>query len=85
MLVQVFVAKNAMTLGVPRAGAIVLGAFVFGIVHAPDWTLVAITAFSGLVWTWCFLRRPTLFPLALAHGWSGAFVYTWILDRSALR
>jgi hypothetical protein len=84
MLVQVFVAQNVSVLGVPRAVVIVLGALLFGAVHAPDWTLVAITTFSGLIWTWCFLRRPTLIPIALAHGWSGAFMYTWILDRSAL-
>jgi membrane protease YdiL (CAAX protease family) len=60
-------------------------AIVFGAVHAPDWTLVGLCAVAGLVWTWCYLRHPTLLPLALAHGWSGAFVYTWILDRSALQ
>jgi hypothetical protein len=84
MIVQVFVAKNLSTLGVPRALVVPIGALVFGAVHAPDWTLVAITAPAGLVWTWWYLRHPTLIPIAIAHGWSGAFVYTWILDRSAL-
>lgn len=84
MIVQVFVARNLVLLGVPRPLVVPIGALVFGAVHAPDWTLLAITAPAGLVWTWWFLRHPTLIPIAIAHGWSGAFVYTWILDRSAL-
>lgn len=84
MLVQVFVARNLARFGVQRHVVIALAAILFGAVHAPDWTLVGVTTLSGLVWTWCFLRHPTLIPIALAHGWSGAFLYTWILDRSAL-
>lgn len=84
MIVQVFVARNLRTLGLSAWLVVPFAAIVFGAVHAPDWTLVAITTGAGLVFTGWYLRHPALVPLALAHGWSGAFVYTWILNRSAL-
>jgi hypothetical protein len=84
LIVQVFVAKNLAALGMPAFFVVVTSAIVFGAVHAPDWTLVELCTGAGLVWTWWFRKHPTLIPLAIAHGWAGAFVYGWILERSAL-
>jgi membrane protease YdiL (CAAX protease family) len=65
-----------------RAWAAVVGSsLLFGIAHAPDWTLCALTAAAGVAWTALYLRWPNLWIQAIAHGWLGALAYYYVLGR----
>jgi hypothetical protein len=64
-----------------RAVAIAIGAAIFGVIHAPDLRLVALTTAAGAVWMTCFFRWRNLWPLGLAHGWLGAIAYFYVLGR----
>jgi hypothetical protein len=61
---------------------------LFGLAHATgaghDWKLVLATAVMGLIFTPIFLRWRNIWPLALWHGWLGAFMYTWIMQQNPL-
>lgn len=56
-------------------------AVLFGLVHVPDWRLVAATMGLGLCFTPIYLRWRNLIPLGVAHGWLGALCYFWVLGR----
>jgi len=84
-LVQALFAANLRQLGVPRSGVVGTAALLFGLVHAPDWTLVGLCTAAGALWTFLFLQRPNLIPLALAHGWLGALAYYLVLGRDVWR
>jgi hypothetical protein len=83
-LVQALLARN-LQLGVPALASpwriAPLAAICFGIVHWPDWWLVAATCALGLVFTPIYLRERNLWPLGLWHGWLGVLAYFWLLAR----
>jgi len=56
----------------PAAG---LAAGGFAMLHAPNWPLVGLTFFSGMVWCRLFLRRPNLLTLGTAHGVLAVLTY----------
>lgn len=57
-------------------------AVLFGLVHMPDWALVAATFTLGLVFTPIYLRWRNLWFLGIYHGWLGALFYVWVLGRN---
>lgn len=81
-VVQALVAANLEALGVRRLFVVPVAAALFGLAHVPDWALSALCAGAGLVWTALFFRTRNLFPLAVSHGWLGALVYYWVLERN---
>jgi hypothetical protein len=81
LLVQSLLAQNLRRLGLSPALVVPIAAVVFGLIHAPDWTLAGLCAAAGAAWTVLFLWTPNLIPLALSHGWLGALVYYWVLER----
>jgi len=83
-LVQGVVAENLRRLGVAPRLIVPVAALLFGLVHAPDWPLVGLCAVAGLFWTRLFFKTANLIPLGLSHGWLGALVYYWVLERDAL-
>ena len=50
-----------------RASGAVLAATIFGLIHLPSPTLVAITTLAGLVWIFFYQRTGRLAPLVLSH------------------
>jgi hypothetical protein len=66
-----------------RAAAVALSSLLFGLVHAPDWTLCVLTAGAGLFWTACFLRWPNLWVHGVVHGWLGGLAYWFVLGKDA--
>jgi hypothetical protein len=61
--------------------SVLAGTVLFGIVHAPDWTLVGLTAVAGVFWISFHLRWPNLWVQGIAHGWLGAVAYFYVLGR----
>jgi membrane protease YdiL (CAAX protease family) len=42
---------------------------VFALIHFPNPVLMVLTWVGGFFWTWCFLKTPNLYALAVSHGW----------------
>ena len=60
-------------------------ALLFGVVHWPDYLLMGGTFLLGLVFTPIYLRTKSILPLGIVHGWLGAMMYFWILDRDPIQ
>jgi hypothetical protein len=65
---QAFALRRFRQAGVPRKAVVPLAAALFGLVHAPNWPLVALTGGAALAWCSLFVRKPNLFTLALSHA-----------------
>ncbi len=42
--------------------------FIFSLSYAPSFTLMGITYFLGVLWSYLYLKYRTIIPLAVAHG-----------------
>jgi hypothetical protein len=84
-LVQQFLALGVAVQSLERMPAIgrskvmlaLLGAALFGAVHAPDLWAVAATFLLELVVVPLYLRYRNLWPLGVLHGWLGVLFYLW--------
>lgn len=52
----------------PAAAGVLSVAAVFALLHTPNGRLMQLCFLAELWWAWCFLRRPALAPIALAHA-----------------
>ena len=68
-------------LGRNKALLVLLGATLFGLIHAYDIRLVVGTFFLELVSIPLFLRYRNVWPLGVLHGWLGGLFYLWVLNR----
>jgi membrane protease YdiL (CAAX protease family) len=50
-----------------RSSSAILAATIFGLIHLPSPTLVAITSLAGAVWVFFYQRAGRLAPLVLSH------------------
>jgi hypothetical protein len=82
-LLCAIVARDLERVTGSRAAAVAIGAFLFGLVHAPDWVLCGLTAAAGVFWTACFLRWPNLWVHGVVHGWLGGMAYWFVLGKDA--
>jgi len=67
----------------PPAAVVPAAALLFGLAHAPDWTLSALAFAAALVWIPIYLWRPNLWVLGISHGMLGALAYYAVLGRDA--
>lgn len=74
-LLHAFAVRRLRQAGLAKWAAAVGGAALFGLLHAPNWPLVALTTGAGLVWCSLFFRRPNLLTLGLAHGGLAVLLY----------
>lgn len=84
-LLQGLVAANLRDLGARRPTVVSVCTVLFGLAHAPDWDLCALSAAGGFFWTFMFLRVPNLWVLALTHGACGALAFYWVLGIDPLK
>lgn len=70
ILMLVVVLPRLRQLAGSRAWAIVGTALLFALMHTPNGWLMQLTFVAELYWAWCYLRRPNLLPIALAHALS---------------
>lgn len=61
------------SVGSPTLAA-TLSALLFAAVHWPNLPLALVTAVGGVAWCLLFHRAPSLFTLALSHGWLAVLV-----------
>lgn len=47
--------------------AAVGAAFLFALLHSPNWALVTLTFLGGLFWCWLFYRSPNLWMATVSH------------------
>lgn len=74
-LLQAFALRRLRQSGLSSPEAVILAAAVFGLLHYPNWTLVAATTGGGIVWCILFLRRPNIITLGLAHAALAVLIY----------
>jgi hypothetical protein len=74
-LLQAFGLRRLRQAGLHSPLAVPIAAGVFALVHAPNWTLVGLSAGAGVVWCVLFLRRPNLLALGLSHAALATLTY----------
>ncbi len=74
-LLQAFCLRRLQQAGLGDTVACFAAAVLFGLFHAPNWPLVALTSGAGVVWCRLFLRHPNLLPLGLAHALLAVLTY----------
>ena len=67
----------------PRTHA-ALNGLAFGLVHAPDLWIAAMTWLGGTVWSFLYLRYRLLWPLALSHALLGTTFYYWVYGQDLM-
>ncbi|MBN2489220.1 MAG: CPBP family intramembrane metalloprotease [Planctomycetes bacterium] len=80
-LVQAMVARNLRLWIASPVVVTLIAAALFGASHWPDRFLMAATFALALLFTPLYLRRRSLLPLGVAHGWLGVLAYYWLLGR----
>ncbi|HET6633367.1 MAG TPA: CPBP family glutamic-type intramembrane protease [Rhodanobacteraceae bacterium] len=68
LVVLAVVARRLEWLAGHRAWAVLGAALAFALLHTPNGWLMQLTFVAELWWAWCFLRRPALLPIAVAHA-----------------
>ena len=74
----------ALTPGRNPAPAIVVTGLCYALVHLPDVGLAAVTAASGVFWTFCYYRYRVLLSIAASHALLGSAFYAWLYQRDML-
>jgi len=74
-LLQSFSLRRLRQAQAPRWCAVIAAACVFGLIHAPNWYLVAGTTLAGAVWCGLFLRNANIITLGLAHATLAVLLY----------
>jgi membrane protease YdiL (CAAX protease family) len=80
-MLQAMVVRNLRPRLSSPAAATLIAAALFGLVHWPDSFLMPATFTLALVLTPLYLRRRSLVPLGVVHGWLGVLAYYWLLGR----
>jgi hypothetical protein len=88
-VIQQFLALGIVVTNLERIDAlrgrpaliVLIGALIFGAVHADDPRLAAGTFALELVVIPLYLRDRNLWPLGMLHGWVGGLFYLWVLNR----
>jgi len=74
-LLQAFAFRRFRQAGLGALPAAGLAAMLFGLLHAPNWPLVALATGAGVIWCLLFNRRPNIITLALAHAILAVLLY----------
>ena len=63
---------------------VVLTALGFGLLHANDLPLLALTTFTGLFWSWLYSREANVVTLGISHGMLAALAYPLLVETNPL-
>jgi hypothetical protein len=63
-----FLVPRLRDTGTSRTGIVLTSAGLFALLHWPNWLLVGACAVGAFVWTWVYVRLPSLPAAALAMG-----------------
>ncbi|MEM9072069.1 MAG: CPBP family intramembrane glutamic endopeptidase [Myxococcota bacterium] len=64
--------------------ALVVTAVGFGLLHAGNPPLLALTTLAGFAWSWLYRRHPNVLTLGLSHGVLAALAYPLMLGTNPL-
>ncbi len=79
-LILVFVLRRLELVVPARCTAIIAVATLFALLHTPNARLMLLCFGAELYWAWCFTRRRTLLPIALAHATGALLVQAALTD-----
>jgi uncharacterized protein len=68
-------------LGKRPALVVMIGAVLFGLIHACDLRLALGTFLLEVVLILLFLKERNIWPLGFLHGWIGGLFYLWVLNE----
>jgi hypothetical protein len=71
----------------PYASPLLLSIFngiCYGMVHAPQWPVVAVTIIGGIFWSYGYHRDRYVLPIALSHAILGSTFYYWLYGRDLI-
>lgn len=60
---------------------IIITSVLFGVVHFPSVTLIVVTFFMALLYTYLFLKERNIIPLGLFHGVLGSMFFYAVLKK----
>ena len=63
-----------------QTGAGILASVLFGVVHTPNWFLMAVTLVGGYTATWIYRRHRNLYFLGFAHATIGFLLFFALPD-----
>lgn len=63
-----FAVRRFRQAGIGRGAVVLLAGVLFGLMHAPNWPLAALTGGAAMAWCALFLRKPNLFTLMFSHA-----------------
>ncbi len=84
LVVQGILHRRTLRLSEHRWASVVLTAIGFGLLHAANPPLLALTTAAGLVWAWLFSRTPNVLTLGVSHGVLAALAYPLVIDTNPL-
>jgi hypothetical protein len=64
---------------------VLLTATLFSLVHLNDWRVMLATFALEMAFVPIYWSQRNLLPIAVVHGWLGAFYYLWVLNIDLLR
>lgn len=73
-VLQSFFNRRAQMVWGPGLVSILVVAFIFALIHLPNWWLAVATFAGGVIWASVYQRAPNLPALGLSHG-----LMTWVL------
>lgn len=71
----------------PYASPLLLSVFngiAYGMVHAPQWPVVAVTILGGIFWSYSYHRDRYVLPIAISHAVTGTCFYYWLYGRDLI-
>ena len=81
-LLMALIAGNLQDLNRFRHKTIILlSSILFGILHYPQWWLVAGTFLLALFYSFVYLKVRNLYVLGIFHGWLGGLFYYTVVDK----
>lgn len=73
-VLQAFFNRRAQMVWGRGIVSVLVVAFIFAVIHLPNWWLAVATFAGGIIWAAVYQRAPNLPALGLSHG-----VMTWVL------
>lgn len=84
LVVQGVFHRRVLALTGSPGAAVAVTALAFGLLHAANPPIFALTTAGALVWATLYQRHPNIWPFGISHGVLGTLAYVLLLDNNPL-